>query len=70
MRRKFRPDLTDYLPYVEALRDRLNKGGYYTMSLTDAVKIAVEKSVEKVLPQVVVNKKRKKYIKIDLDYEK
>lgn len=65
IRHKFRPDLSDYLPYVEALRDKLNEDALYSMSLTDAVKIAVERSVEKVLPQVVVNKKRKKYIKIN-----
>jgi hypothetical protein len=65
MKRTFRPDLTDYLPYVEALRDRLNEEAVYPMSLTDAVKIAVERSIEKVLPQVVVNKKRKKYIRLE-----
>ena len=65
MKRKFRPDLTDYLPYVEALRDKLNEEAIYPMSLTDAVKISVERSIEKVLPQVVVNKKRKRYIKLD-----
>ncbi|RPI95542.1 MAG: hypothetical protein EHM40_03010 [Chloroflexi bacterium] len=65
MKRQFRPDLTDYLPYVEALKDRLNDDGLYTMSLTDAVKIAVEKAIEKVVPDVIVNKKRKKYIRIN-----
>lgn len=65
MKRKFRPDLSDYLPYVEALRDRLNEDAVYPMSLTDAVKIVLERSVEKVLPQVVVNKKRKRYIRLE-----
>lgn len=65
MKRQFRPDLTDYLPYVEALRDKLNEDALYPMSLTDAVKISLERSVEKVIPQVVVNKKRKRYIKIN-----
>ena len=34
------------------------------MSMTDAVKIAIEKAVEKLLPDVEVNKTRKKYIEI------
>ena len=63
--REFRPDLTDYLVYVEALRDKLNEDAISPMSLTDAVKVCVEKAVEKMLPDVVVNKKRRKYIKIN-----
>jgi hypothetical protein len=35
------------------------------MSMTDAVKIAIEKAVEKLLPDVEVKKTRKKYIKIN-----
>ena len=62
---RLRVDLTDYLPYILALQDRLNEDGMYTMSMTDAVKIAIEKAVEKLLPDVTVNKTRKKYIKIN-----
>lgn len=65
MKRKFRPDLTDYLPYIEALRDKLNEDAVYSMSLTDAVKISLERSIEKVLPQVVVNKKRNQYVRLE-----
>jgi len=61
----FRPDLTDYRPYIETLRDKLNEDGVYVMSLTDAVKIAIEKAVEKLLPDVEIKKTRKKYIKIN-----
>lgn len=60
-----RIDLTDYRPYIQALQDRLNEDGIYTMSMTDAVKIAIEKAVEKLLPDVIINKTRKKYIKIN-----
>lgn len=60
-----RIDLTDYRPYIEALRDRLNDDGVYRMSMTDAVKIVIEKAVEKLLPDVQVNKTRKRYIKIN-----
>ena len=61
----FRPDLSDYLPYIEALADALNKDAVYKMSKTDAVKVAIERAMEKVVPDVVVNKKRKRYIKFD-----
>jgi hypothetical protein len=60
-----RIDLTDYKPYIQALQDRLNEDGAYKMSMTDAVKIAIEKAVEKLLPDVEVKKTRKKYIKIN-----
>jgi len=60
-----RIDLTDYEVYIRALQDRLNEDGAYRMSMTDAVKIAIEKAVEKILPDVEIKKKRKKYIKIN-----
>jgi len=60
-----RIDLTDYEVYIRALQDKLNEDGAYRMSMTDAVKIAIEKAVEKVLPDVEIKKKRKQYIKIN-----
>lgn len=60
-----RVDLTDYRPYIQALQDRLNADGVYKMSMTDAVKIAIEKAVEKLLPDVEIKKTRKKYISIN-----
>lgn len=65
MKRTFRPDLTDYIPYIEALTDKLNEDGLEKMSRTDAVKIAIERSAEKLLPSLVINKIRKKYIRLD-----
>ena len=59
-----RIDLTDYRPFIEVLRDTLNKDGLYKMSLTDAVKIAIERSVEKVSPDVKIEKTRKKYVRL------
>lgn len=64
-RRKFRPDLSDYDFLIMALVDKLNADGVYKMSKTDAVKIAIEKAVKTVLPDVVIKPKRKRYIKID-----
>ena len=65
MRKKFRPDLTDYEIYVMALVDRLNEDSVFKMSKTDAVKFAIEKAVKNVLPDVVIKPKRKRYIKIN-----
>jgi len=60
-----RVDLSEYRVYVQALQDRLNEEGVYRMSMTDAVKIAIEKAVESLLPDVEVKKMRKKYIRIN-----
>ena len=65
MRKKFRPDLTDYEIYIMALADRLNEESAFKMSKTDAVKFAIEKAVKNILPDVVIKPKRKKYIKIN-----
>jgi len=43
----------------------LNEDGIYVMSMTDVVKIAIEKAVEKLLPDVEIKKIRKKYIKLN-----
>lgn len=61
----FRPDLSDYLPCVQALADRLNRDAMYKMSLTDVVKIAIERSMQSYCPDVVVNKTRRKYERLN-----
>lgn len=58
---KFRPDLTEYEVYVEILADKLNERSLLKMSKTDAVKIAIEKVLERVAPDVKVDKRRKLY---------
>lgn len=65
-RTQLRIDLTDYRPYIEVIRDTLNRDGLHTMSLTDAVKIAIERSMEKIAPDVKIVKTRKKYIRLEL----
>ena len=57
----YRPDLTDYEALIEILTDKLNEQALFKMSKTDAVKIAIEKALEKVVPDVVINKKRTIY---------
>ncbi len=58
---QFRPDLSDYRVYVEILTDTLNEQAAFKMSMTDAVKIYIERACETVCPDVVVRKKRKAY---------
>jgi len=60
-----RINLSDYRVYIQALQDKLNEDGLYKMSMTDAVKIAIEKAVENLLPDVEIKKTRKRYIKIN-----
>lgn len=62
---KFRPDLTDYEVYIMALVDKLNENAVYKMSKTDAVKLAIEKAVKNILPEIVIKPKRKRYIRLE-----
>jgi hypothetical protein len=43
------------------LTEKLNEEALFKMSKTDAVKIAIEKALQNLVPDVVVNKKRKLY---------
>ena len=65
MKPKFRPDLTDYRVYVEFLVDKLNEDALYPMSKTDVVKILIEQKMAEIVPDVVVNKKRKIYQRLE-----
>lgn len=65
MKKKFRPDLSDYEFFILALVDKLNEDSVYKMSKTDAVKLAIEKAVKNVLPDIEITPKRKRYIKLD-----
>ncbi len=62
----FRPDLTVYARYVELLQEKLNDEGAYRMSMTDVVKIAVERLMEGFCPEVKVDRARKLYIRLEL----
>lgn len=67
MRKKmFRPDLSDYEIYIMALVDRLNENSVLKMSKTDAVKMAIEKAVKNVLPDVEIKPKRKRYVTLEM----
>jgi len=65
-RKEFRPDLTDYEIYVMALVDELNKEAAYKMNKTDAVKIAIEKAVKSLLPDIVIKQKRTRYVTLKM----
>lgn len=58
---KFRPDLTAYRVYVEMLQDRLNEDALCKMSMTDVVKILIERAVSEYHPDIEVDRVRKIY---------
>lgn len=60
-----RIDLSDYRPYIEVLTDRLNRDSLNKMSMTDAVKIAIEGAMQKIAPDVMIVKTRKKYERLN-----
>jgi hypothetical protein len=43
--------------------EKLNEEGLYKMNKTDAVKLAIEKAVKELLPDVMIKRKRKGYVK-------
>ena len=57
----FRPDLTEYRVYVEMLQDRLNEESLLKMSMTDVVKILIERAVSEYHPDVEIKRVRKIY---------
>ena len=56
-----RPDLTDYRVYIDVLLDRLNEDAVYKMSISDLMKLLVEKAMQNYCPDVVIKPKRKRY---------
>jgi hypothetical protein len=66
VKKTFRPDLSEYEVYVMALVDKLNEDAAFKMSKTDAVKLAIEKAVRNLLPDVEIKPKRKRYIVLGL----
>ena len=66
MKHLFRPDLSDYEVYVLALVDCLNVDAAFKMSKTDAVKLAIEKAVKQLLPDVEIKPKRKRYVTLEM----
>lgn len=65
-KKKFRPDLSDYEIYIMVLVDRLNENSVLKMSKTDAVKMAIEKAVKNVMPDVEIKPKRKRYVTLEM----
>jgi len=56
-----RIDLTDYRIYIDVLLERLNKDSIYKMSMSDLLKLLLEKAMKEYCPDVVIVKKRKRY---------
>ena len=65
MKKQFRPDLTEYEWLVEVLTEKLNEESINKMSKTDAVKICIERAVEKLSPEIKFKKTRKKYERLN-----
>lgn len=65
MKNKFRPDLTEYEWLVEVLTEKLNEESFVRMSKTDAVKICIERAIEKLSPEIKFKKTRKKYERLN-----
>lgn len=65
--RTLRPDLTEYRIYIEVLLERLNRDSVYKMSVTDLVKLLIEKAMKEYCPDVVIKSRRKPYIEITLE---
>ena len=56
-----RIDLTDYEPYIDVLVDRLNRDSIRKMSRPDAIKILIERAMEKTAPDIKITKTRRLY---------
>ena len=59
--------MTEYRVYIDALLDRLNQDSVYKMSVTDLMKLLIEKAVKEYCPDVVIKPKRKRYVTITLE---
>ena len=56
-----RPNLTSYRVYLDILLDRLNQDSVHKMSITDLIKLLIEKAMKEYCPDVVITPKRKRY---------
>ena len=56
-----RPNLTEYRIYIDVLLERLNRDSVYKMSVTDLIKLLIEKAIKEYCPDVVIQPKRKRY---------
>ena len=61
MSHRLRIDLTDYEPFIDTLVDRLNQDSVRKMSRPDVIKILIERSIEKIAPDVKIIKTRRLY---------
>jgi hypothetical protein len=64
-KKKFRPDLTDYEIYIATACDLLNDDALHKISKTDFAKMAIEKALKTMLPNIAIKSKRKRYITLD-----
>ena len=60
-----RPDLTEYRVALEVLMGKVNEQAFFPLSLTDIVKMCIEKVMKEQFPSVKFQVKRKKFIRMD-----
>ena len=65
--RVLRPDLTSYRIFIEVLLERLNQDSVYKMTVTNLLKLLIEKAMKEYCPDVVIKKDRKRYVTITLE---
>lgn len=61
----FRPNLTAYNVHIATACDLLNQDALYPINKTDFVKMAVEKALKTLMPDVIVKPRRKRYQRLD-----
>jgi len=62
---KTRIDLTGYRVYLDVLTDKVNKDALYPMSMTDVVKMLIEKAMNDYCPDIEIVPLRKRYYKLE-----
>lgn len=61
LNKKTRPDLSNYRVYIDVLLERLNRDSVYKMSITDLIKLLIEKAMKEYCPDVAIKQNRKRY---------
>jgi hypothetical protein len=61
MKKKFRPDLTEYNGMADDIVAKLNSDSWFCLSKTDVVKIALERFYKDAFPEKNIPKMKRKY---------
>lgn len=58
---EFRPVLTEYVPMLQELTQKLNGESWTNLSKTDVVKIAIERFYKNAFPEKKIRRMKRKY---------